>query len=197
MKEKGWLAEVIAYLKGEMDGEEKEAFERDLARSPERRALLEENREVLDLLEAANEERIIDIVHLEMIRKAIDEGASDIHVVPVRHVEGAEGGGMVLFLRINGQLREVARYPRELHIPVVNRWKVMSECSLNERRVPQEGRIGVTRTQKDYDLRVTILPTLVGERVSARLLARTDMPADLDTLGLSPAQVESVRRLIP
>jgi type II secretory ATPase GspE/PulE/Tfp pilus assembly ATPase PilB-like protein len=103
---------------------------------------------------------------------------------------------MVLFFRINGQLHEVARYPRELHNPVVNRWKVMSECSLNERRIPQEGRIGVSRSQKDYDLRVTVLPTLVGERVSAHLLARSDMPAGLDSLGLSPTQVERVRRLI-
>src|SRR5262249_40873112 len=118
-----YMETVIAYLKGELQGEGKEAFESDLARSPERRAMIEENREVLELLEAATEERIIEIVHREMIARAHEAGASDIHLVPVRHLEGAEGGGVVLYFRINGQLHKVATYARQLCQPIVNRWK--------------------------------------------------------------------------
>src|SRR5206468_4234104 len=116
--ERGGLEQIIAYLKGELEGEEKESYERDLARYPEMRARLEEHRQVLDLLEAACLERIIKIVHHEMIARAITDGASDIHLVPVRRVEGSEGPGSILYFRINGQLHEVARYPGELHRPI-------------------------------------------------------------------------------
>jgi type II secretory ATPase GspE/PulE/Tfp pilus assembly ATPase PilB-like protein len=187
---------VIAYLKGELQGEDQEAFERDMERSHEWRARVEEYRQVLDLLETSSEERIIEIVHIEMIRRAIVDGASDIHVVPTRHLEGSEGGGMVLYFRINGQLHKIATYPGALHPPVVARWKWMSECSLKERRIPQEGRIGVSHRGQDCDLRVTILPALLGERVTAHLLWSPGLPTDLASLGLLSRQVESLQRLI-
>jgi len=79
---------------------------------------------------------------------------------------------------------------------VVDRWKLMAECNLQERRVPQDGRIGVRHQGNDYDLRVTILPTLVGERVSARVLGKSALPADFAGLGLPEAQIERLRRLI-
>src|SRR5262249_47513669 len=105
-------------------------------------------------------------------------------------------GGMLLYFRINGKLHEVARYPREMHQPVVNRWKIMAECSLNERSFPQEGRIGISHRQKDYDLRVIVLPTLFGERVTAHVQGKSALPTELSSLGLSPAQVEAARGLI-
>lgn len=185
---------AVAYLKGEMSDDERQAFEADLT-SPERREHLERAREVLDTLAAASEKSIIRLVH-GMIQDAIRAEASDIHVVPTRHREGSEGGGMVVYLRIDGVLHKIAAHPGALHRPVVDRWKVMAECNLQERRLPQEGRIGVTHRGEEYDLRVTILPTLLGERVTARILSKSALPPDLPSLGLPAAQIERLRRLI-
>jgi type II secretory ATPase GspE/PulE/Tfp pilus assembly ATPase PilB-like protein len=194
--ERSYIQTIVAYLKGELEGEEKERFEQDLARSPRLQTELEQHRQVLDLLEAACEKRIIEIVHIGMIQRAIREGASDIHFVPGRHKEPGEEGRDVLYFRIHGRLHEVERYPEELYRAIVDRWKLMSECNLSERQLPQEGRIAVRYQGKDYDLRVIILPALRGERVTAHLLAKASLPADLDSMGFAAPQLESVRRLL-
>ena len=96
--------QVLAFLKGELSDEEKKAFEESLARSTELRAELERSRELLDLMEAANEQATIRRVHSQ-IQEAVERGASDIHVIP-----GVHDG--TVFLRIDGALQELERIPR-------------------------------------------------------------------------------------
>lgn len=179
--------QVLAYLKDELSEEEQREFEERLADSPELRAMLERSRGVLDLLSAANEKRILRIVH-STIQQAIDRGATAIH-----HYHGHEE--VMVQLRIDGQLQELTRFPKAIHEPVVNRWKIMSDCSLTERQLPQAGHIGIAHRGKEYNLRVTFVPTVHGERVTAGVMAKSRW-IELDHLGLSTSQVETVRRLI-
>jgi len=180
--------QVLAFLKGELSDEEKKAFEESLARSTELRAELERSRELLDLMEAASEKATVHRVN-QQIRQAIERGASDIHVIPGLH-DGT------VSLRIDGALEELERFPKEQYLPVVDRWKIMADCSLTERQLPQEGRISIQSQSQDYDLRVMIMPTVLGERVTARVLRKTGEIAELDKLGFSGAQLEALRRLI-
>src|SRR5687768_18032462 len=96
--------QVLAFLKGEMTAEERKAFEEGLARSPDLRDELERSRELLELMEAANEQATAQRVD-QQIRQAIEKGASDIHVIP----------GMqetIVYTRQNGELHELERVPK-------------------------------------------------------------------------------------
>src|SRR4051794_19459229 len=171
--------QAIAFLKGEMTVEERKAFEESLVRSPALRAEMERSRELLDLMEAANEQATANRVD-QQIRQAIERCASDIHVIP-----GKES--TTVFLRIDGALQELETVPRDLSQATVDRWKVLADCSLTERQLPQEGRILITREEKEFDLRVTFLPTVLGERVTVRILSRPGDVIELDRLGFSEA----------
>lgn len=180
--------QVLAFLKGELSDEEKKTFEETLARSAELRAELERSRELLELMEAASEKAVVERVNRQA-REALDRGASDIHIIPGVHET-------VVYLRIDGALEELERLPRELTPPVIDRWKVISDCSVNERQLPQDGRIAITRDDRDYDLRVMVVPTVLGERVTVRILFKAGEVVPLDRLGFSPPQLEALRRLI-
>jgi type II secretory ATPase GspE/PulE/Tfp pilus assembly ATPase PilB-like protein len=79
---------------------------------------------------------------------------------------------------------------------MVDRWKVMAEMNVAEQRVPQDGRISVRYEGNHYELRVNVLPTATGERVTARLINRSSVLIGLDRLGLSAAQQATIRRLL-
>ncbi len=179
--------QALAYLRGEMNDEEQRAFEDALTRSDEQRAELERSRELLDLLAAASEESIVKRVN-RIIVQAIGRAASDIHLVP-------EKDETVVSLRVDGYLQEMERFPREFHRPVVNRWKTMAQANLTQWQVPQEGLIPVRHHEKDYNLRVSFLPQLYGERVTAHLMDKSAVFLGLQRLELSPSHRESLKRL--
>jgi type II secretory ATPase GspE/PulE/Tfp pilus assembly ATPase PilB-like protein len=179
--------QVLAFLKGEMSDEEKRAFEETLTRSVELRAELERSRELLDVLEAASEQATTRRVDAQ-IQQAVQRGASDIHLIP-----GSQEA--VVYLRIDGRLHELERIPRELYQSVVDRWKVLTDCSVTERQLPQDGRILTSQEEKEFDLRVMIMPTVFGERVTARVLLKSNEIIKIDRLGFSDAQLQALRRL--
>jgi type II secretory ATPase GspE/PulE/Tfp pilus assembly ATPase PilB-like protein len=179
--------QVLAFLKGEMSDDEKRAFEETLVRSAEVRMELERSRELLGLLEAASEKSLIERVNT-LIREAIERGASDIHVVPARDET-------LVSLRIDGVLHPAERISRALHQSLVDRWKVLADMHLHERRLPQDGRFPVRHDGSDFDMRVSILPTLYGERVTARILDRSHVLVGLDKLGLTETQKTTLTRL--
>ena len=179
--------QVLAFLKGEMTGEERTAFEETLVRSAELRAELERSRELLGVLEGASEKSLVARVNA-LIHGAVERGASDIHVVPDRDET-------LVSIRVDGVLHEAERVPKAMHQSVVDRWKVMADMSLGERRLPQDGRIPLRTNNRDFDLRVNVLPTLYGERVTARILDRSHVLVGLDNLGLSETQQNVLTRL--
>jgi type II secretory ATPase GspE/PulE/Tfp pilus assembly ATPase PilB-like protein len=179
--------QIITFLKGEMSAEERKAFEESLIHSPALRAEMERGRELLDLMEAANEQATANRVDRQ-IRGAIERGASDIHVIPGKH-------STTVYFRLDGALVEAETLPRDLTQCTIDRWKLLADCSLTERQLPQEGRILVTHSEKEFDLRVTILPTVLGERVTVRILDRPNDTIELDRLGFSSSQLEALRRM--
>jgi type IV pilus assembly protein PilB len=135
----------------------------------------------------AEEAPIIRIAHT-IIQQAVRDAASDIHVEPDRR-------GMRIRFRIDGVLHEVMHLPKHIHPPLISRYKIMSDMNIAERRIPQDGRIGITHQGKDYDLRVSCLPTLLGEKIVMRILDKSSVMIGLNKLGFMPdtmAQLESI-----
>ncbi len=179
---------AVAYLKGEMCDDERTEFEEELTRSEELREALENSRELLELLAAAGEEAIVAQVN-QCIQEAIKSRASDIHFVGQRdHV--------AVSFRIDGHLQEWTHLAKEMQQSIVDRWKVMAEMNVAERQLPQDGRVPVRYQGVNYDLRVNVAPTVLGERVTARLLDQNNVLLGLDRLGLNELQRASIQRIL-
>jgi len=132
-----------------------------------------------DLLDTADDAPAIRLIN-GIIADAARNGVSDIHVEPYET-------GLVVRMRIDGVLRETLRMPPHVAPVVVSRIKVMARLDIAERRVPQDGRIGLTLGGKLLDVRVSTLPSRAGERVVLRILDKDNAGIDMDVLGLTPA----------
>ena len=108
------------------------------------------------------------------------QGVSDIHIEPYET-------GLVVRMRMDGVLRESLRMPAHVAPVVVSRVKVMARLDIAERRLPQDGRIGLTLGGKLIDVRVSTLPSRAGERVVLRILDKENAGIDLDMLGMAEA----------
>jgi type IV pilus assembly protein PilB len=124
----------------------------------------------------ANAAPIIRFVDL-ILDKAIAARASDIHFEPFETE-------FKIRYRVDGALYEMDPPPRHLALPVISRVKVMSNLNIAERRLPQDGRIQRVVNGKQVDLRVSVLPTAFGESVVLRVLDRSSVNLDLETLGM-------------
>jgi type IV pilus assembly protein PilB len=119
---------------------------------------------------------VIKLVN-SILGQAVAEGASDIHFEP-------EDGDMRIRFRIDGVLAESARVPKRMVAGVISRIKIMSELDIAEKRIPQDGRVGVRIDDRRIDLRVTTLPTQAGEGASIRILDESGALKTLDDLGM-------------
>ena len=118
---------------------------------------------------------IVKFVNL-LITQAVSDGASDIHIEP------GEKELRVRY-RIDGVLHEVMTSPRSIQNGVISRLKIMADVDIAERRIPQDGRIGLTVHGKQIDLRFSTLPTVYGEKVVMRILDKSSVMLSLDDLG--------------
>ncbi len=132
-----------------------------------------------DLLDSADDAPAIRLIN-GIIADAARQGVSDIHIEPYE-------SALVVRMRIDGVLREVLKMPAHVAPVVVSRIKVMARLDIAERRVPQDGRIGLTLGGKSLDVRVSTLPSRAGERVVLRLLDKDTAGIDFDLLGLNGA----------
>ncbi|MBI3920411.1 MAG: Flp pilus assembly complex ATPase component TadA [Armatimonadetes bacterium] len=130
------------------------------------------------LKELTEEAPIIKIVNA-IFQQAIKDTASDIHIEPQRR-------GVRIRYRIDGVLHEVMKVPQYVHAPLVSRIKIMSDMNIAERRIPQDGRIHLRMAKKDYDMRVSTVPTQHGEKAVMRILDKSSVLLGLDSLGLYP-----------
>lgn len=120
-----------------------------------------------------------------MIRLGVKMGASDIHIAP--HLNDPAGDHTaVLRYRVDGVLHEAAEFDIRLLPAVVERWKIMADCDTHEKGKPQDGRIVVKIEGKTLDLRVCILPAVMGESVTARILDRETVILSLDRIDFAP-----------
>ncbi|MCW6535244.1 MULTISPECIES: GspE/PulE family protein [Sphingomonas] len=130
-----------------------------------------------DLLDTADDAPAIRLIN-GVIADAARHNVSDIHIEPYET-------GLVVRMRIDGVLRETLRMPPHVAPVVVSRIKVMARLDIAERRVPQDGRMGLTLGGKLLDVRVSTLPSRAGERVVLRILDKENAGIDLDALGMS------------
>jgi type IV pilus assembly protein PilB len=140
-------------------------------------ALAADDRETeLDkLLTAVEDAPIVRMVNL-LISQAIAERASDIHIEPTQR-------DVRIRNRVDGVLHEVMRSPRSIHAALISRLKVMADLNIAERRLPQDGRVGLTVGGKTIDLRVASLPTVYGEKIVIRILDKGAVLLKLEELG--------------
>ena len=132
--------------------------------------------DVKELESEANAAPIIRYVDL-VLAQAIQDRASDIHFEPFET-------DFKIRYRVDGALYEMAPPPRHLAAPVTSRVKVMSNLNIAERRIPQDGRIQMMISGRPVDLRVSTLPTQFGESVVLRVLDRSAVKLELETLGM-------------
>jgi type IV pilus assembly protein PilB len=132
--------------------------------------------EMFDVHDAATETPIVKLVNA-LLSQAVSHGASDVHFE-------AEAREMRVRIRIDGVLEEIARVPGRMVPGVVSRIKIMCELDISERRLPQDGRVGLNVDGKQIDIRVVTLPTVHGESVVMRILDRSNVLIEIPRLGL-------------
>jgi len=139
-------------------------------------------------LETAEEAPVIRMVNM-MLVEALRTGASDIHFEAMERVSR-------LRYRIDGALIERPSPPRALHNAIVSRIKIMSDLDIAERRNPQDGRFKVKALKKEVDIRVSILPTVHGEKVVMRTLDKSNLAPSLASLGLDDFAYQAMKHAI-
>ncbi|HLX69748.1 MAG TPA: GspE/PulE family protein, partial [Verrucomicrobiae bacterium] len=143
----------------------------------------------LDQLAASSEEApVIKLANLILLQ-AIKDRASDIHVEPFDKTTK-------LRYRVDGVLMEATPPPKQMQLALASRFKIMSSLDIAERRLPQDGRMRLRVGGKDYDLRVSILPTVHGEKIVLRVLDKGNLSASLDKLGLDPDTFTQVKSAV-
>jgi len=143
----------------------------------------------LDQLAASSEEApVIKLANL-IVLQAIKDRASDIHLEPFEKV-------MRLRYRIDGVLLDATPPPKQMQLALASRFKIMSNLDIAERRLPQDGRMRVKVSGRDFDLRVSILPTVHGEKIVLRVLDKTNLSASLDKLGLDEGTFKQFKSAI-
>ena len=149
---------------------------------------IDESTDLADLQKMAGETAVVQMVNL-IFAQAVRDGASDIHIEPYeREVK--------VRYRIDGMLRDVMRPPKRMQAALVSRIKILGQMNIAERRLPQDGRIKLTIAGRQIDVRVSIVPTVYGERAVMRILDKTTAMMGLEELGMQPDTLERFRKLI-
>ena len=131
---------------------------------------------------------VVKLINL-IINEAIKAGATDIHIEPLLKVSRIR-------FRVDGALREVMTPPIGMHASLISLVKVMSKLNIAERRLPQDGHIALKTSLKSVDVRVSITPTVLGEKVVMRLLDKGEFGFKLTTLGFESADMDIFRKVI-
>ena len=142
----------------------------------------EEGASITDIRESAEDAPTIKLVN-SVVAQAVEEGASDIHLEP-------DGHEMRVRFRVDGVLSETTSIPRRMIAGVISRVKIMGDLDIAERRLPQDGRVGLTVEGRSVDIRIVTMPSVHGEGIVMRLLDKNQALLSLDALGMSGAPRE-------
>lgn len=134
---------------------------------------------------SAQDAPVIRIAEL-IIREAVNSFASDIHLEPLMD-------RMRLRFRLNGELKTVGYLPKDLHYQIANRIKVLSKLKLDETRIPQDGRIRLLIEGREIDLRIGVLPTIEGEKITIRILDPVVGLKNLLEIGVSEYYLKKIK----
>jgi type IV pilus assembly protein PilB len=142
--------------------------------------------EVVALHDGSEDAPVVKLVN-QLVAQAVERGASDLHLAP-------EGREIRVRFRIDGVLQDVTTVPRKMAGGVVSRVKIMADLDIAERRMPQDGRVGLSIDGKHVDLRVVTLPSVNGEGVVMRILDKSSVMLELDKLGMAVPERERFER---
>jgi type IV pilus assembly protein PilB len=142
----------------------------------------EDEEDLSRIREVTDDAPIVKLANL-LIRQAIQDRASDIHVEPTEH-------DVRIRYRIDGVLHEVMRSPKRVQAGLISRLKIMADLDIAEKRLPQDGRVSASIGGRQVDLRVATLPTVYGEKIVMRVLDKTHTLLDLSDLGFLPGALE-------
>jgi type IV pilus assembly protein PilB len=176
------LNHVDAARSGSMEDIIKDAAKQQAAEAEDVDENVEVSREALeevnlDQLAASSEEApVIKLANLILVQ-AVKDHASDVHIEPFEKT-------VRLRYRVDGVLTDATPPPKQMQLALASRFKIMSSLDIAERRLPQDGRMRIRVGGKDYDLRVSIMPTVHGEKIVLRLLDKSNLSASIDKLGL-------------
>ncbi|TSC63200.1 MAG: type IV pilus assembly protein PilB [Parcubacteria group bacterium Gr01-1014_106] len=140
-----------------------------------------EERDLERILEEAPATKAVAVV----IRYAIEGRASDIHIEP-------EPDNLRIRFRVDGALHTSLVLPLKVHSAIVSRIKILSNLKIDEQRLPQDGRFSTTTGGHEYDFRVSMMPTAVGEKVALRILDKSQGAAAFETLGYTGRRKEDL-----
>jgi len=143
---------------------------------------------IADLDSTDDASPVVNLVNMVILR-AIQDGASDIHVEPDRRATRIR-------YRIDGKLRDLMKPPVGMHSAIVSRVKVIGRMDIAERRLPQEGRVRIHTEGRRVDLRISSMPTVLGEKVVVRVLDQANLSVRLDELGFRPEALETFLRVL-
>lgn len=124
-----------------------------------------------------------------IMTNAVKNRASDIHIEPTKN-------NVLIRDRVDGMLTKTLELPKWVHASVISRIKIMAELDISEKRAPQDGRIRLRFSDKEIDLRVSILPTRFGEKAVIRLLNSPDAFKPMNRLGLSESDYERIKKVV-
>ncbi len=131
---------------------------------------------------------IINLVNVALVT-AVRDKASDIHIEPDKK-------GTRIRYRVDGVLRDLMKPPQGMHASIVSRVKVIGKMDIAEKRLPQEGRVRIVAEGREIDLRVSSMPTLLGEKIVVRVLDKSNLRVRLSDLGFRPQTLEAFTRIL-
>ncbi len=149
--------------------------------------------EIVDLRESADDAPVIKLVH-SIIGEATERGASDIHFEAQADDQGRVGRMLRVRMRVDGVLADSTTIPSRMVGGVISRIKIMADLDISERRVPQDGRVGLLVEGRHVDVRVVTLPSVHGESVVMRILDKEAIRFELDKLGMQEHELDRFRR---
>jgi len=136
-----------------------------------------------DLDKAVDDSPVVNLVNMVLLR-AVKDGASDIHIEPDKKATRIR-------YRIDGVLRDLMKPPVGMHAAVTSRVKVTGRMDIAEKRLPQEGRVRINADGREIDLRISSMPTVLGEKIVIRILDKARLKVRLEDLGFRPETLES------
>jgi type IV pilus assembly protein PilB len=131
---------------------------------------------------------IVNLVNVAMLT-AIRDGASDIHVEPSK-------SGTRIRYRIDGKLRDLMKPPPGMHAAIASRIKVIGKMNIAEKRLPQEGRVRIVAEGREIDLRISSIPTLMGEKLVMRILDKANLQVEMEQLGFTTEGLEVFQAML-
>lgn len=149
--------------------------------------------EVYEETEDASEEDINSAPVVRLVNfimtQAVKLGASDIHIEPFQE-------NVRIRLRVDGELNEIMTSSKATHSPMVTRIKIMGKLNIAEKRLPQDGRVEMIIEKKQIDMRISVLPTVYGEKVVIRILDRSNVIGRKEELGMLKPNLEAFNKII-